>query len=150
MHSLWKDFRLCKIHVLSNYIAKMIHLHLDLHASIKFFFFFFLSSYRIVSCILFNVACSSVMSMFNFCSNVQVAWRCPLFHFLRFLQASYHPSRLHARLPILAISWHLGFRGCCGCLRCEFYLAVCCESYSSGSSFPLCISLVYIKLRCNI
>jgi len=31
----------------------------------------------------------------NFCSNVQVVWRCLLSHPLRFLQVNYHLSRLH-------------------------------------------------------
>jgi hypothetical protein len=48
-------------------------------------------------------------------------------HFLRFLQAGYHPSCLHDLFMFISwfrpILWQLEPRGCCGCLRCEFYPA---------------------------
>jgi len=142
------DFRLCKIHILDNYITKMIHLARSscvYQVLLLLLFLLFIGP-----CPVFYPTCLSSCDVDvkllhqRFGGRPGDVWRCLIFHFLRFLQASssiLFVWFLHARLLILVISWHLGFRGCC-----EIYLAECCELCTSRSSFPLYISLVYIKL----
>jgi hypothetical protein len=58
-----------------------------------------LPPYLLTSCFLSRCGYSPMILMTNYRINVlvavQVTWACLIFHSLRFLLASYHPSRLH-------------------------------------------------------
>jgi len=121
---LWKDFRLCKIDILDNYITKMIHFVRSLCMHIKLFFFFFFFFYSIMSCMLSNVLIF-LWYQSNFRINVlqivQVVWGCSIFYFLRFLQADYHLSCLYGLFVLVFLFWsilrHPGSRRCCRYLQ---------------------------------
>jgi len=87
--------------VLNGVFAKFRFLKLSQSSLADHISLMFISSLLLHLHILYFIIMLMSNSRTNIWEVVQMAWRCLVSHFLRFLPAGYHPSCLHAHLPIL-------------------------------------------------